>query len=88
MHAPVLFPGLFAYVGIGPGPEFIPYFAALMSLVGAAAIAVLQWVVSLMLSCFPATRRRRSDATANAADASHSEAARCERSSSEHRDST
>jgi hypothetical protein len=34
---------MFAYVGLGPGQEFIPYFLALLAFVWAAAIAILQW---------------------------------------------
>jgi hypothetical protein len=32
-----------AYVGLGPGQEFIPYFFALLGVVGLALVAVLQW---------------------------------------------
>jgi hypothetical protein len=35
--------GLLAYVGLGPGQEFIPYFLALLAWAGAAFLAVLQW---------------------------------------------
>jgi hypothetical protein len=34
---------MFAYLGFGPGQEFIPYFLALLAFVWAAVIAVLQW---------------------------------------------
>ena len=34
--------GLFAYVGLGPGQEFIPQFLALLSLAATALLAVLQ----------------------------------------------
>jgi hypothetical protein len=37
------FAGLVAYVGLGPGQEFIPYFFALLAWVGAMLLAVLQW---------------------------------------------
>lgn len=67
VHAPDLFPGLLAYVGIGAGPEFIPYFAALMSLLGAAAIATLQWPLSVLLS-YVAPSRRRSRANTSSED--------------------
>lgn len=33
----------FAYVGLGPGQEFIPYFLSLLGFVGAALVAVIQW---------------------------------------------
>lgn len=61
VHAPDLFPGLLAYVGIGAGPEFIPYFAALMSLLGAAAIATLQWPLSVLLNYVAPSRRRHAN---------------------------
>jgi hypothetical protein len=32
-----------AYVGLGPGQEFIPYFLSLIGFVGAALLAVIQW---------------------------------------------
>jgi hypothetical protein len=41
--------GLFAYVGLGPGQEFLPYFLALLAWVGASLIAVFKWpFVSLL----------------------------------------
>lgn len=49
---------LFGYVGLGPGPEFLPYFVALLSLVGAAFIAVLQWPVTAFLGYLSKLRRR------------------------------
>lgn len=41
--------GPLAYVGMGPGPEFIPYFMALLGVVGAALLAVVQWPISAFL---------------------------------------
>ncbi|HJT76973.1 MAG TPA: hypothetical protein VJ739_07190, partial [Gemmataceae bacterium] len=38
-----------AYVGLGPGQEFIPYFFALLGVVGAALVATLQRPVALVL---------------------------------------
>ena len=35
--------GLFAYVGLGPGQELLPYFLALLAWVAASLIAVLKW---------------------------------------------
>jgi hypothetical protein len=35
--------GLFAYVGLGPGQEFLPYFLALLAWVATSLIAVLKW---------------------------------------------
>jgi hypothetical protein len=34
---------LWAYVGLGPGQEFIPQFLAMMGLVATALLAVVQW---------------------------------------------
>ncbi len=34
---------LFAYVGLGPGQEFIPQFMALLAVAGTALLAILQW---------------------------------------------
>lgn len=47
---------LMGYVGLGPGPEFIPYFLALLGVVGAALIALVQWPL-FALQAF--LRRRR-----------------------------
>jgi hypothetical protein len=41
--------GLPAYVGLGPGQEFIPYFLALLAWAGAALFAILQWPVAALL---------------------------------------
>jgi hypothetical protein len=35
--------GLFGYVGLGPGQEFLPYFLALLAWVATSLIAVLRW---------------------------------------------
>ncbi|HVX12538.1 MAG TPA: hypothetical protein VHC22_15260 [Pirellulales bacterium] len=48
---------LLGYVG-GPGPELIPYFMALLSFVGVALLAVLQWPVSMLLGYVSKIRRR------------------------------
>ena len=62
MHDPeflFLFPGyLLGYVGLGPGPELIPYFLALLSVVGAALIAVLQWPITAFWAYLSRIRRR------------------------------
>lgn len=60
MHAPDLFPGLLAYVGIGASPELIPHFVALLSLLDAAALATLQWPVSMLMR-YVAPSRRQAD---------------------------
>ncbi len=41
--------GVLAYVGLGPGQEFIPYFLALLALVWAALSAVAQWPLGLLV---------------------------------------
>jgi hypothetical protein len=38
-----------AYVGLGPGQEFIPYFFGLLGVIGAALLAVLQWPFAMLL---------------------------------------
>jgi hypothetical protein len=40
---------LLAYMGLGSGLEFLPYFFALMSLVGAALVATVQWPVLVVI---------------------------------------
>jgi hypothetical protein len=52
---------LLGYMGLGQGPELIPYFAALASFVGAALIAVLQWPLSLLFRRFSKAKRRTPD---------------------------
>jgi hypothetical protein len=41
--------GTWAYVGLGPGQEFIPSFLALLGLMSAALLAILQWPVLTLL---------------------------------------
>lgn len=48
---------LIGYVGLGPGPELLPYFFALLGLIAAAIIAILQWPVGVLLRWLP--RRKR-----------------------------
>ena len=50
---------LLGYVGLGPGPEFIPHFLALLSFVGVALIAVLQWPISVLIGLRARRRRKR-----------------------------
>ncbi|HWB10066.1 MAG TPA: hypothetical protein VG826_12615 [Pirellulales bacterium] len=40
---------LLAYMGLGSGLDLIPYFAALLSLVGAAFVAIVQWPAFVVL---------------------------------------
>jgi hypothetical protein len=65
-------PGLvLGYVGIGPGQEFIPYFLALLALVGTALSAVIRWpfaVLARLLGRFKrgqASERARMPVTAS-----------------------
>lgn len=48
---------LLGYVGLGPGPEFIPYFLALLGVVGAAFIALIQWPLLVLRSYLKGKRR-------------------------------
>ena len=41
--------GLFAYVGLGAGPELLPYVLAIVAWAGAALVAVLQWPLAAFL---------------------------------------
>lgn len=64
---------LLGYVGLGPGLEFIPYFLALMGVVGAALLAVLQWPLLALISFFRVKRRRSEATDAQALNAGASE---------------
>ena len=44
------------YVGPGPGAELIPYFLALLALVGAALGAVLRWPIATLRRVFSGAR--------------------------------
>lgn len=55
--------GLLAYVGLGPGQEFIPQFVALLSLAATALLAVLQWPITVLLSRWSEVRKRRQKAS-------------------------
>lgn len=54
--------GLLAYVGLGPGQEFIPQFVALLSFAATAMLAILQWPITVLLSRWAAARTRRQNA--------------------------
>ncbi len=54
--------GLLAYVGLGPGQEFIPQFVALLSFAATALLAILQWPITVLLSRWNAARKRRQKA--------------------------
>jgi hypothetical protein len=53
----VLPAGLFGYVGLGPGQEFIPQFVALLSFAATALLAVLQWPITALLSRLSRARK-------------------------------
>lgn len=42
--------GMWAYVGLGPGQEFIPQFLALLGLAATALLAVIQWPILTLWS--------------------------------------
>ena len=50
---------MLAYVGLGPGQEFIPYFLAMLGLIGGALLAILQWPLTVLFCLF---RRTKGDA--------------------------
>lgn len=56
LAAPVPCP--LAYVGLGPGQEFIPYFFALLGLVGTALVAALQRPAAALLAFLSRARGR------------------------------
>lgn len=43
---------LLAYVGFGPGQEFIPQFMALLAVLGSALFTILQWPFVALLRRF------------------------------------
>ena len=51
-------PGLLAYVGLGPGQEFIPYFFGLVGFVGTVLLALLHRLIAVLLRWLPRVRRR------------------------------
>jgi hypothetical protein len=55
---------LVAYVGLGPGQEFIPQFLALLIMAGTALLAVVQWPFVALLRRL----RRSNDHPAGAAE--------------------
>ena len=46
----------FAYVGLGPGQELIPYFWALVALAVTALGAILQWPIMAMRRAIKGTK--------------------------------
>ncbi len=63
-------PALLAYVGLGP--DFLPYFAAFLSLAGAALIAVVQWPIVALLGWLKRKRGPLDDSAAQPAVAAGS----------------
>jgi hypothetical protein len=57
-----------AYIGMGP--EFVPYFMALLGVIGAALVAVVQWPISALLGWLKGKRNRSKDAETPAASES------------------
>jgi hypothetical protein len=53
---------LLAYIGLGPGQEFLPQFVALLSLMATALLAVLQWPIRILLSRLPRAARKEAPA--------------------------
>jgi hypothetical protein len=49
--------GVFAYVGLGTGPELLPYLLALLAWAGAALLAILQWPLSKIVRRLKSRRR-------------------------------
>jgi hypothetical protein len=60
---------MFAYVGLGPGQEFIPYFLALLAFVWAAAIAILQWPFLALIRLIRGRKSRVAGESTNPAPA-------------------
>jgi hypothetical protein len=60
---------LLAYVGLGPGQEFIPYFFALLTLLLTALSAVFRWPFSMMARLLAPLRRSRRDEGRNHSNA-------------------
>jgi hypothetical protein len=52
-----------AYVGLGPGQELIPYFLALLGVVGTALLAVLQWPITAFFRYFSKARGAQKELT-------------------------
>jgi hypothetical protein len=57
--------GLLAYVGLGPGQEFIPYFLALLVGAATACLAILQWPFLALRRRLARARGRHGDEPKN-----------------------
>jgi len=53
---------LWAYVGLGPGQEFIPQFLAMLGLAATALLAVVQWPILALWSRLSRARAARKNA--------------------------
>jgi len=51
-HESTLWNGLLAYLGPGPGVEFIPYFLGLLAWAGMALGAILAWPIAALIGRF------------------------------------
>lgn len=65
-------PGLWAYVGLGPGQEFIPQFLALLGLAATALLAVVHWPIAALLSRLSRASAARKEARKAPASAANS----------------
>jgi hypothetical protein len=63
------FADLWAYVGLGPGQEFIPQFAAMLGLAATAMIAVVQWPLLALWSRLSRAIAARKQARTNTTSA-------------------
>jgi hypothetical protein len=54
--------GLWAYIGLGPGQEFIPQFLAMLGLAATALLAVVQWPILALWSRLSRARAARKNA--------------------------
>jgi hypothetical protein len=60
--------GLWAYIGLGPGQEFIPQFLAMLGLIATALLAIVQWPLFALWSRLSRTFAARKNAQTNQTD--------------------
>lgn len=68
MPAPDTIFGLWAYVGLGPGQEFIPQFLALLGVALTALLAVVQWPIVALWSRLSRSLAARKKAPTNSSE--------------------